>query len=84
MVCQWFFSQEQYDRAMRQMTLTAEGPADSPGSRCLEPTYVDTSAYAKDGPYTFCFSNAGVNNPWRVVGYTTMLAEVDLHPEIAE
>ena len=79
-----FFSQEQYDRAMRQMTLTAEGPEGQPWLQTLEAEYIDTSAYAKDGPYTFCFSNAGVNNPWRVVGYTTMLAEVDLHPEIAE
>ncbi|WP_420645068.1 substrate-binding domain-containing protein [Candidatus Leptofilum sp.] len=79
-----FFSQEQYDRAMRQMTLTAEGPADQPWLQMLEPEMVDTSEWAKEGPYTFCFSNAGVNNPWRVVGYTTMQAEVDLHPEIEE
>jgi ribose transport system substrate-binding protein len=79
-----FFSQEQYDRSMRQMTLTPEGPDGQPWLQVLEPEYVDTSEYAKEGPYTFCFSNAGVNNPWRVVGYTTMLAEVDLHPEIAE
>ena len=79
-----FFSQEQYDRSMRQMTLTAEGPEGEPWLQYLEAEFVDTSAYAKDGPYTFCFSNAGVNNPWRVVGYNTMLAEVDLHPEIEE
>src|SRR4030065_1319471 len=34
---------------------------------------VDTSALAKDGPYTVCFSNASVSNPWRVV----MNAHVD-------
>ena len=79
-----FFSQEQYDRSMRQMTLTAEGPEGEPWLQYLEAEFVDTSAYAKEGPYTFCFSNAGVNNPWRVVGYNTMLAEVDLHPEIEE
>lgn len=79
-----FFSQEQYDRSMRQMTLTPEGPADQPWVQYLEAEFVDTGAYAKEGPYTFCFSNAGVNNPWRVVGWTTMQAEVDLHPEIAE
>jgi len=28
--------------------------------------FVDTSAYAKDGPYTVCFSNASVSNSWRV------------------
>ncbi len=79
-----FFSQEQYDRSMRQMTLTAEGPEGEPWLQYLEAEFVDTSEFAKDGPYTFCFSNAGVNNPWRVVGYNTMLAEVDLHPEIEE
>jgi ribose transport system substrate-binding protein len=79
-----FFSQEQYDRSMRQMTMTPEGPADMPWIQMLEPEMRSTTEYAKEGPYTFCFSNAGVNNPWRVVGYTTMLAEVDLHPEIEE
>jgi ribose transport system substrate-binding protein len=43
---------------------------------------VDTGQYAKPGPWTVCFSNAGVNNPWRVVGYTTMQAQVDLQPNI--
>lgn len=79
-----FFSQEQYERAMRQMTMEAEGPADQPWIQMLEPEMADTSEWAKEGPYTFCFSNAGVNNPWRVVGYNTMLAEIDLHPEIEE
>lgn len=79
-----FFSQEQYDRSMRQMTLDPAGPEGQPWLQHLEAEFIDTSAFAKEGPYTFCFSNAGVNNPWRVVGYTTMLAEVDLHPEIEE
>lgn len=80
-----FFSQEQYDRSIRQLTMQPTGPADSPWVQMLDnPQMVDTSAFAKEGPYTFCFSNAGVNNPWRVVGWTTMQAEVDLHPEIAE
>jgi len=79
-----FFSQEQYDRSMRQMTMEAEGPADQPWVQVLDPEMNDTSEWAKEGPYTFCFSNAGVNNPWRVVGWTTMQAEVDLHPEIEE
>ena len=52
--------------------------------QALEPENVDTSQYATEPPYKVCFSNAGVNNPWRVVGWTTMQAEVELHPEIAE
>jgi hypothetical protein len=79
-----FFSQDQYDRSMRQLTLTPEGPEGQPWLQYLEAEFIDTSEYAKEGPYTFCFSNAGVNNPWRVVGYTTMQAEVELHPEIEE
>jgi ribose transport system substrate-binding protein len=80
-----FFSQEQYDRAMRQMTMEPEGPAGQPWLQIVDDQeFADTSEWAKEGPYTFCFSNAGVNNPWRVVGWTTMQAEVDLHPEIEE
>lgn len=78
-----FFSAEDLARSLAAMEMEAEGPADQPWIQAIEPNYVDTSSYAKDGPYTVCFSNAGVNNPWRVVGYTTMLAEVDLHPSIA-
>jgi ribose transport system substrate-binding protein len=40
---------------------------------------VDTAKYKKAGPYKLCFSNAGVGNPWRVVGFTTMQAEVDVN-----
>jgi len=80
-----FFSQEQYDRSMNDLTQTPSGPEGQPWLQMLgEPVMEDTSGFAKEGPYTICFSNAGVNNPWRVVGYTTMQAEVDLHPEIEE
>jgi ribose transport system substrate-binding protein len=79
-----FFSQEELDNSIRLMGVTPEGPEGEPWLQYLEPNFVDTSQYAKEGPYTFCFSNAGVNNPWRVVGYNTMEAEVELHPEIEE
>ena len=79
-----FFSQEDLDNSIRLISVTPEGPEGEPWNQYLEPNFVDTAQYAKEGPYTFCFSNAGVNNPWRVVGYTTMQAEVDLHPEIEE
>jgi len=79
-----FFSQEDLDNSIRLISVTPEGPEGEPWNQYLEPNFIDTTQYAKEGPYTFCFSNAGVNNPWRVVGYTTMQAEVDLHPEIEE
>jgi ribose transport system substrate-binding protein len=77
-----FFDPEELAWSLEAMEMEAEGPADQPWIQAIEPEYVDTAAYAKPGPWTVCFSNAGVNNPWRVVGYTTMLAEVDLHPSI--
>ena len=61
------------------MSAKAEGPADKPWEQHFGSQMVDTSKYKKAGPYKLCFSNAGVGNPWRVVGFTTMQAEVDLH-----
>jgi ribose transport system substrate-binding protein len=83
-VAEQFFSQEDLDNSIRLIGVTPEGPEGQPWLQYLEPNFVDTSEFAKEGPYTFCFSNAGVNNPWRVVGYNTMQAEVELHPEIEE
>jgi ribose transport system substrate-binding protein len=79
-----FFVQEEFEEQLRLRDVEPEGPADQPWAQALEPEYVDTSQYATDPPYKVCFSNAGVNNPWRVVGWTTMQAEVDLQPDIAE
>ena len=79
-----FFSQEELDNSIRLIDVVPEGPEGEPWNQYLEPNFIDTAQYAKEGPYTFCFSNAGVNNPWRVVGYNTMEAEVELHPEIEE
>jgi ribose transport system substrate-binding protein len=79
-----FFVQEDFEEQLRLRDVEPEGPADQPWIQALEPEYVDTSEYATDPPYKVCFSNAGVNNPWRVVGWTTMQAEVDLQPDISE
>jgi ribose transport system substrate-binding protein len=77
-----FFDPEELAWSLEAMEMEAEGPADQPWIQAIEPEYVETAQYAKPGPWTVCFSNAGVNNPWRVVGYTTMLAQVDLQPSI--
>jgi len=42
--------------------------------------FVDTSAYAKTGPYDVCFSNASVSNSWRVM----LIAHVDWGIEEAQ
>ena len=40
--------------------------------------YPEYAAFAeKEAPYDICFSNAGVNNPWRVVGYVSMREQVE-------
>jgi ribose transport system substrate-binding protein len=56
----------------------AAGPAGEPWMQHFGDQNADTSKYKKAGPYTVCFSNAGVNNPWRVVGWKTMQAQVDI------
>lgn len=61
------------------MSAKAEGPADKPWEQHFGSQMVDTAKYKKAGPYKLCFSNAGVGNPWRVVGFTTMQAEVDVN-----
>ena len=79
-----FFVQEDFERQLAQRSIAPEGPADQPWIQAIEPEYVDTAEYATDAPWKLCFSNASVNNPWRVTGFTTMQEEVKLHPEIGE
>jgi len=78
-----FFDKATCEKQLAQRSVTPTGPADQPWIQSIDPQMVDTAKYKKDGPYKICFSNAGVNNPWRVVGYNTMQHEVKLHPEIA-
>lgn len=78
-----FFNEEDLQWSLAAMEMEAEGPADQPWIQAIEPDYVETDQYVTDAPWTVCFSNAGVDNPWRVVGFTTMEAQVDLQPNIA-
>jgi ribose transport system substrate-binding protein len=79
-----FFNQADFDRQMAQRTKTPEGDAATPWLQAIDPEWVDTAKYAKPPKWHVCFSNAGVGNPWRVTGFTTMKQEVKLHPEISE
>ena len=74
----------EFAKQKAQLTGAFNGPADSPWLQYAGDSMVDTAKFKKDAPWTVCFSNAGVNNPWRVVGYTDMTEEVKLHPEIGE
>ena len=81
---QGFDDPEEFARQLEQLSMAPQGPDGKPWEQYLIDEMADTASYAKEGPYTVCFSNAGVNNPWRVVGYTDMKQEVTLHPEIGE
>ncbi len=77
-----FFNQEEYQRQLAQMEAEPQGPEDQPWLQMIDPEMVDTSDYATDPGWHVCFSNAGVNNPWRAVGWTTMQAQVEVIDEI--
>ncbi|MFR9722924.1 substrate-binding domain-containing protein [Streptomyces sp. MS19] len=81
-----FFEEDEYQRQLALAQETPEGPADRPWEQMLGPELVSTEEYAADTAdgVHLCFSNAGVFNPWRQVGLTTMEAEVAQHEEITD
>lgn len=76
-IAQNFNDPAEFERQKALLTVAAQGPEGKPWEQNLGGEKVDTAKYKKPGPYKLCFSNAGVNNPWRVVGFTNMQAEVD-------
>ena len=80
-----FFEEDEYQRQLALVEETPEGPEGRPWEQMLRPELVSTEEYAiPDEEVHLCFSNAGVFNPWRQVGLTTMEAEVAQHEEIGE
>ncbi|WP_030664117.1 ABC transporter substrate-binding protein [Streptomyces rimosus] len=81
-----FFDQAEYKKQLKLTRAAPEGPDGKPWEQMIEPKMADTAQYKKKGSggIHLCFSNAGVFNPWRQVGLTTMKAEVKLHKEISE
>lgn len=79
-----FDDPEEFAKQQAMLSETPNGPADRPWEQHFGEAMADTAGLAKDGPHTICFSNAGVNNPWRVVGWTTMQAEVDAQGDAIE
>jgi ribose transport system substrate-binding protein len=83
-VAQQFWSEDEYNKQKELMTKAALNPDDPIYLQYLEesPTsiadYPQYAAFAeKAPPYNVCFSNAGVNNPWRVVGYIDIREQVE-------
>jgi ribose transport system substrate-binding protein len=82
-----FFDRQQMETELAQRDIEPEdfGAGDDPWVQAIEPELVDTSEYKTPGPWNICFSNAAVDNPWRVVGWQTMQAQVEaLGNEIAD
>jgi len=78
-----WFDEEEFEAQMAWREMEPEGPEGEPWVQYIDADFRDTSEWATDGPWEVCFSNAAVDNPWRVVGWTTMQAEVELHDDIA-
>lgn len=76
-IAQNFNDPAEFERQKALLTVAPQGPEGKPWEQNLGGEKVDTAKYKKPGPYKLCFSNAGVNNPWRVVGFTNKQAEVD-------
>ncbi len=82
-----FFDRQEMERQFAQRDIEPEdfGAGNEPWVQAIEPALVDTAQYRKPGPWNICFSNASVDNPWRVVGWQTMQAQVEaLSDQIAD
>ncbi len=79
-----FFDDAEYQKSLDLMTKAPLNPDAPIYLQYLEEspvTIADYPQYAefakKAPPYNVCFSNAGVNNPWRVVGYIDIREQVE-------
>jgi ribose transport system substrate-binding protein len=81
-----FFDRAEMEQQLAWRDVEPEdfGAGNDPWVQAIEPRLVNTSQYRTAPPWNICFSNAAVDNPWRVVGWETMQAEVDLHDEIGD
>jgi len=79
-----FWSEDEFNKEMALMTKAPLNPEDPIYLQYLEENPTDISQWPeyaefaeKEPPYNICFSNAGVNNPWRVVGYIDIREQVE-------
>lgn len=76
-VAQQFWSDEEYQESISWTDADVINPDAPVYLQSLVDSKVDTSMYQMEPPFDICFSNAGVNNPWRVTGYVTMREQVE-------
>jgi ribose transport system substrate-binding protein len=79
-----FWSDDEYAKEKSLMSAKPLNPDAPIYLQYLEDNSTSISKYPqyaefakKTAPYNICFSNAGVNNPWRVVGYIDMREQVE-------
>jgi ribose transport system substrate-binding protein len=72
-----FYNDKDFAESLQLMKAKPINPDAPIYQQSLIDNKVDTAQYKKDAPYNICFSNAGVNNPWRVTGYVTMREQVE-------
>jgi ribose transport system substrate-binding protein len=84
-VAEQFYNDADFAKSKELMKASPLNPADPIYLQYLEDSSTDISKYpqyasfaGKQPPYNLCFSNAGVNNPWRVTGYVTMREQVEM------
>jgi len=80
-----FYNDADYAKSLEYMSAAPLNPNDPIYLQYLEDSSTDISKFpqyasfaGKEPPYNVCFSNAGVNNPWRVTGYVTMREQVEM------
>jgi len=73
-----FDDPKEFQAAKDMLAQAPEGPTGKPWEQHIGGKLVDTSQYKKPGPYRICFSNASLENPWRVVGFANMQAQVEV------
>ena len=79
-----YFNDADYAKSLEYMKQKALNPSDPIYLQYLVDNKTNISKFpqyaafaSKKAPYNICFSNAGVNNPWRVVGYIDMREQVE-------
>jgi ribose transport system substrate-binding protein len=73
-----FWSDAEYEESIQFMTAEPLNPEEPIYLQSLLDNPADTTQFKQDPPYDICFSNAGVNNQWRVTGYVTMREQVEI------
>ncbi|SFG26834.1 monosaccharide ABC transporter substrate-binding protein, CUT2 family [Palleronia marisminoris] len=79
-----FDDPQEFAKQQEQLQAEPMGPEGQPWLQHIGGEMTETADLGLEAPATVCFSNAGVNNPWRVVGYTNMMQEVANHESIGD